>query len=260
LVELLVVIGIIAILIGILLPSLSKARQQSMTVKCLSNMKQLMTATLLYANENQQILPYSGWGDFPNGTYPKGNQYTADWLFNPSIAKAKYGGKWNAEEVKDGALWPFLESKVQMFRCPLDDGPWTGSQIASSYVCNGYMSNQDYDSNKTIHRGHKINEFHPNNAMYWEISTRGLANNDPSNKVTETITAFHNKGTCVGFIDGHAEVYPLEKWASELNYGPSSLWCRPDDDTGDWANGGNGGARKTTYHAVPQNDGYIFAP
>src|SRR5947209_2320651 len=57
LVELLVVIGIIALLISILLPSLSRARETANRVKCGSNLRQIGQAMMLYANENQGSYP-----------------------------------------------------------------------------------------------------------------------------------------------------------------------------------------------------------
>lgn len=62
LVELLVVIGIIALLISILLPSLSKAREAANKVKCGSNLKQIGQGLLLYANENNGNYPRTYYG------------------------------------------------------------------------------------------------------------------------------------------------------------------------------------------------------
>ena len=60
LVELLVVIGIIALLLGILLPSLNKARERSKSAKCLSNIHQLLLAYQMYLADNHQVsLPYT---------------------------------------------------------------------------------------------------------------------------------------------------------------------------------------------------------
>lgn len=60
LVELLVVIGIIALLISILLPTLSRVRHMTNKVSCLNNLRQLHMATTMYANDNDSAFPYRG--------------------------------------------------------------------------------------------------------------------------------------------------------------------------------------------------------
>ena len=60
LVELLVVVGIIALLSSILLPSLNKAREASRSVKCMSNLRQLSQATLMFVNDHKGKMPGRG--------------------------------------------------------------------------------------------------------------------------------------------------------------------------------------------------------
>ena len=83
LVELLVVIGIIALLIAILMPVLGRAREQANWVKCLSNMRQVGQAFMMYTNNNKGFFPRAGagtdaldwiyWEDTPPGASPLRN-------------------------------------------------------------------------------------------------------------------------------------------------------------------------------------------
>ena len=71
LVELLVVIGIIAVLLSILLPTLGKIRRQANTLQCSSNMRQIATTLIMYINDNKGKFPPAGIPPLPN-IYPHG--------------------------------------------------------------------------------------------------------------------------------------------------------------------------------------------
>ena len=120
LVELLVVIGIIALLIAILLPTLSKAREAANRVVCLSNVKQIYTGILMYVNDNQ------GW--LPTCACPKdGTAYDImdeDWIH------------WEANRnLDDSAIAKYLavsgDKLKKLLRCPSDtiEGRTTGLGI-----------------------------------------------------------------------------------------------------------------------------------
>jgi prepilin-type processing-associated H-X9-DG protein len=116
LVELLVVIGIIALLIAILLPALNKARKQGAWATCLSNMKQIGNALMMYANENRGYLPRPASG--ANGPWPDD---IINWLKTPPYSPP--GGQ-QIYPFNDSSLAKYLNARddklARIWRCPLD--------------------------------------------------------------------------------------------------------------------------------------------
>src|SRR6201999_1967515 len=106
----------------ILLPALSHARRQAAGTKCLSNERQLMIAVVMYCNDNQGFLPYTGWGDVPpnrinsnRGGANNFSQWSADWLWDPTQVYNPFGlvpapatTNITPDAVRTGALWPYL--------------------------------------------------------------------------------------------------------------------------------------------------------
>src|SRR5687767_9151599 len=95
LVELLVVIGIIALLIAILMPALSAARRQANTTKCMANLRSIGQAIMLYVHDHKGIMPlsvhrYDAQGDNIPDPAPGGNwEYRWPDRLAPYVARAK---------------------------------------------------------------------------------------------------------------------------------------------------------------------------
>jgi prepilin-type N-terminal cleavage/methylation domain-containing protein/prepilin-type processing-associated H-X9-DG protein len=158
LVELLVVIGIIALLIGILLPALTAARESGLRTKCLSNIRQMSIAIIAYCNDNKGIFPPLQPG--PNGAAGNPSEILHWQLDNPGTTTSNAAMTLAAGGVYDPAIatqgiGPYLGVKptnTNMLRCPKDDTyntrtGFTGENqsYSFSYSVNWNMNGESFD-------------------------------------------------------------------------------------------------------------------
>jgi prepilin-type processing-associated H-X9-DG protein/prepilin-type N-terminal cleavage/methylation domain-containing protein len=129
LVELLVVIGIIALLIGILLPALNRARSSARNVACMSNLRQLGQAMQMYTIAAKGSLPF---GDFVTN-YGSGATNTRWYSVLQNVMSSKYGISWNDASASGSAAARLRE----VFLCP--DAPGDANNAlnggAVHYAC-----------------------------------------------------------------------------------------------------------------------------
>jgi prepilin-type N-terminal cleavage/methylation domain-containing protein len=209
LVELLVVIGIIALLISILLPVMNKARESAKRTACKSNARQIVLAVITYAQDNK------GWG--PPGQLNVEGPGQGTYAF--------YSRGWNVLTTLDryrgeGALVYKKYLTPQVLYCPSWDGERIGVGI-SSPPGGGWFLPQDLPAAQ-IHMQSNYHYRCSFDAPNWRPLRLGRDGRaaifaDTFSDPSRGVTLHHKTGYVVGYLDGHA-IFKSDPKNIVLNY------------------------------------------
>ena len=180
LVELLVVIGIIALLIALLLPALSRAREQANRTGCLANLRSLGQAMHLYANAYRDRLPNSN--------------LTTTW--DPVT-----GGAALVEFARD-------YTAAGVFRCPSDEDPTPTQIITADYFKpdSAHLSYEFFPIWWPGRDGPVLTRMKGQAPLVWDLDGGELKSTPLQNH--------RNKGGNILFADGHANWRNQDEWLS----------------------------------------------
>ncbi len=220
LIELLVVIAIIAILAAMLLPALSRARMKAERVKCLSNLRQLQFAWIMFADDNNDLVApnYDQSGNSIQG-WVKG---IMRWDLPPN---APNSDNYDTTNLSTSALGPYCSRATGIYKCPGDKVDGAKGPRVRSVAMNGYVGGQSTDPNIT---GHGLSTYqvymktarmqNPGPANTWVfIDEHADSINDGFFFIAMGQTSswydwpanYHGNSGALSFADGHSET---KKW------------------------------------------------
>ena len=226
LVELLVVIAIIAILMAILMPALKRAKEQGKRAVCLSNMKQLMLAWILYADDfDEMIVNGDGGHNHGNEIAWVGKCWASGWGGGAQLPKAD-----QIRAIMGGALWPYC-TNVKLYKCPTGfQGEFLTYTIMDSMNAYPQPGNprgrgpSDVIDNLIIKNRGQIRSPH-NRVVFLDegwVSPDSYAVYQYKHEWWDDPLIRHGDGMTVSLADGHSEYW---KWkgAETVKYGKKRI-------------------------------------
>lgn len=222
------VIAIIGILAALLMPVLSKAKNQAGKATDMNNLKQFMLAMHTYASDDGDVLPSANW-DAGGGNLP-------GWLYTP-------GGPVTFD-LKTGLLWLTLRDP-KIYVCPNDDVQmWHWSELQqrnmqrpqqlSSYAMNGAVVGYSYAYEHT-HPPAKLGQMQPGDCAFWESDETDPQHfNDGANYPPEGVSGRHSAGGIQAAFDGSVSYIKLVQWYQDdmTSTNRNRLWCNPNSPDG----------------------------
>lgn len=218
LIELLVVVAIIAILAGLLLPTLSRATAKARGIQCLSNLRQMGFSWLMYADDNTGRIPPNNLGG------GAGQTWVAGWLDYAQPVSDNT----NTLHLMRSHLWPYHRS-LGIWHCPADrstsrHGGRNVPRVRSISMNNWLNSETAWEGQnqfKVFRRTSDIAVPGPSdiwvlideredriNNGFFVVDMRGFQPRNPASwQLADMPASYHNRAAGLSFADGHAEVH-----------------------------------------------------